>query len=154
TPDEKQTLRLSIAIAADTFVVRFEGILLPDASDAVLDEMVTLVRGVQFLAQGNSDLSQQDLQVIHRPPRDEFVPPPPPLQIEFTTPGGDPSTPLLTPGGWVGELEAAATPNGQNVVVATQGGFFSSTDAGKPFPAGGPVPFQTSTWAAMGDPSV
>lgn len=148
TGDSEQTLRLSIAIAADTFVVRFEGVLLPGASDALLDEMVTLVRGVQFLAEGNPDISQRDLHVIHQPPRDEFVQPPPPFQLEFT-PQGDTSTPLLKLGGSSGELEVAATPNGQNVVVATQGGFFSSTDAGKTFPAGGPVPFKTAHGGAV-----
>jgi len=142
----EETLRISIAIAADTFVVRFEGVLLPGASDALIEEIATLVRGVQFLSQGNPDTANRETKVLQKPPRDQFVQPPPPFQIDFI-PQGDSSTPLVKIGGRFGELEVAVTPNRQNVVVAASVGFASSTDSGKTCPWAVTFPSVGRIWA-------
>jgi hypothetical protein len=169
-------IAVTVAVAVDTLVVRFEGATFSQRDKASADEMrstaSTLIAGVR--ADPNRTKAEVvNLQKTARPtPSRKNGGAREPGRGAAAAPssasgGATPAAALLTlPGGGggggpaavsaqvqngVGELEVAVTNGGKDVVIAANSGWSRSHDGGVSFTFGGPTP---GTFPRDGDPSL
>jgi len=128
---DARTLRIMTAVAAAQFLVRLETFLAPGAESKIADQARAIGRGAAFSSSGPSQQLQDDLRAL----RDT-------LRAPAANRGGTPAPPPPTPPGEVldppailvnngfGELEIAASRNGQNVVIAANSKISFSNDSG------------------------
>jgi hypothetical protein len=147
--------RAVVAVAADTTVLDFDIWLAPEAGAQVLDQAIDIARSAIFPAQGEPDETRRRVQHlaqlaasgagqgVSRPtsvrPSGAFNP----TGQQPTPFGGEPIGGLsafsITPNPpgvnnpGFGELEIAASPNGQQIVIAANSGVTFSKDGGKSF---------------------
>lgn len=160
TPSQ-ETLWVTTAVAADDLVIRFETMLRPGASPAIVEEALALGRAVRPRKRGNADVTRREVEQLER--LLAVRPPQPPDPPKDERPGGGApasgdaarkstvGVPVNARGG-LGEIEVATSADGQNVVVAANPGYAFSTDGGATFTAaagGTPAPFPRD-----GDPSL
>jgi Abnormal spindle-like microcephaly-assoc'd, ASPM-SPD-2-Hydin/CARDB len=162
-------LRTTTAVAAGSLLVRVEGALPSDADPALVDLVGAIGRSLGFALSGDPGVTQQELQSLTNGPQTGALFTPVPsagAPIFFSAPsslGGGPgeedqsgvtlpttpgppeisaSSPGLTQRLFAsnnGELEIAASPNGQNIVFARQNNWRSSNDGGQTFPFAGNI---------------
>lgn len=156
----RETLWATTAIAADDLVIRLETMLRPGASSSAIEDALSMGRAVQPAKRGDDAKARGEAETIDRaiaaPPKKPIATSGEPAKLETpaTKTGGGQSTTIGVPvnaRGGVGELEVAASADGQNVVVAANPGYAFSNNGGTSFtPMGGtPAPFPRD-----GDPSL
>lgn len=151
-PQERAVLRVTAAAAVGATFVRLEATLGPEGRASVAKEILALVDGFAFAAQADAGQTERELGELPRrlrqpEPGQPRAPRPAP---SAGTPEKETGVPVLVQTG-VGELEVAASNDGQTVVVAANSGFSRSTDGGATFAFVGatPAPFPRD-----GDPSL
>lgn len=144
------------AIAADTEVVNFEGVLAPDADPKLADALFQIAAKVQLPA-GNENAAKEDLGTLRH-----LIATPPPIETEKPSepeagaapgeesPGAKAGTSLVQNG--IGELEVVIASDGLHVVVAANSGFSYSDNGGKSFTNVGGLPCFSPS--CDGDPSL
>jgi len=146
------------AIAQGALLVRYEATVMPEADPALIEEALTIARSHRGAERSNRGRSQWEIDhlrvrftkvELERQPSDG----------DRIQPGGaDVAHPEKGPGVAVttqsgrGELEIAASNNGQNIVVAANSGFSRSTNFGANWTFGGGTPCNQA--ACDGDPSL
>lgn len=116
TPEK--ILRVTTAIAADNFIVRLEGRLLPDAPESLEATVNAIGRSAKFRTTGDPDKVKRELENLKSiPPRKPATPPPskvkttPPSLRRSAAPGTSPiSAPSSAAGGAGAESGFAPTP--------------------------------------------
>ncbi len=159
---EELALRVTTAIAADDVLVRLETTLLGSAKSAhgrelqrrTADQAITLGRGVVSPKQGIVAEAQKEVARLRSIPRASSAPTPVPPQAQARDAPGTLATLRTTSAAATrlkfGELEIAASQDGQRVVIAGATGYAVSHDFGRTFTrAPIPIPFRH-----RGDPSV
>jgi hypothetical protein len=123
------SLRVTTAIAVGDRVVRLETYLAPAADKKVADEAIAIGRSIVFQTRASQTNNQRDLQRLRGAPRaPENIPAAPMRPPAATTPPLDPPAVFAIAG--QGELEMAASPDGQNVVIASNSGLAVSNNSG------------------------
>ena len=149
----------TIAIAADTVVIRFEATIAPGADPELIDEVPLIAHQIQ-LRQGNPKISQQELgfvsRSIHSPNPPSINTSPRGLAAREVAPRTQPNG-QATPGTvqvrtGIGEIEIAVSGDGKHAVVASNSGYSYSDDGGKTFTFGGGTPCIYN--GCDGDPSL
>jgi hypothetical protein len=154
-----QALRLTTAIAADDLVIRFESFLAPNANPDLADHSLAIARSAVFSLVGKDPRLEQNVTLL----REQMIPamrrasPQRSLSLEPHTVARAAPSSAAAPGAAVqipnalqGELEIAASTDGQ-IVIANNNGFSSSQDGGFTFPSMGGIP---ATFQTQGDPSL
>ena len=157
TPQLVGTMR-SVAIAAGDRIYWIETVIEQGAATGVREEASAIENRVRFSMEGNSERSQSLLPSI-RTKSQTPVDIQPIRKPKSSTPPQTSTTPSATGsagfaanlGGANGELEVAVSPTGQSIVVASNGGVFSSQDGGATFTA---TATGTQPTNDRGDPSV
>jgi hypothetical protein len=150
--------RVLTAIAADDNVVTFDGSILPDAPQNLLQSAQELARSARFATRGNPVEVEETLRRMRTEQR-ERQPSRPPRRGETrgtrTTTAARanfPAMPQVEAPAPVqsgrGELQIAASPDANNVVIAANSGLSFSTDRGAHFATGSSGVF------SLNDPSV
>ncbi|MDP9361707.1 MAG: hypothetical protein M3P29_09670, partial [Acidobacteriota bacterium] len=136
------------AIAAGSTLVRFDTTLQPDADRRWAEEALAMARATRA-PEGNVDAAKSDLRDVEaamkRMPRSAPQPAPeggtPPNKPPSRGDGkGSAAGIAVQARTSVGELEVAASPDGQHVVVATNTGYSFSDNFGASFTPGGATP--------------
>lgn len=152
-----KVLLISIAVAAGDVIVYVEGNLLPEAGDTLGKEVEAIGRSLTFPVNGDAVKAAEEIKQLQgrAPPAPAPVPPPVPPPV--------PAPPGVRPGptGQLGvstqvqvgngELEIAASANGQTLFAAANSGHARSTDGGSTYTALGAVPV---SFPRDGDPSL
>ena len=132
------------AIAVDDKIVRFEISLTPDADRGLLAEAQTVARSATFPSKGNEREVARTLQDLDKTkrnsraaplPQSKTTPPQPLAEAGATAPAAATGTPVRVQGG-LGELEVAASPNANNIVIASNASLSFSTNSGTNYAAG------------------
>jgi photosystem II stability/assembly factor-like uncharacterized protein len=135
-------LYASIAIAAGDRVLRFEGVLSPDADPAAADEIIGIAHSVAFTRSGDAQQAARDIEYLQKtavPPHASPVPslsPTPPAPSGSLGSKGVGAAPVPLSAvvhGGIGELQVAVSPDGQQVEVLINSGCAASTDGGATF---------------------
>jgi hypothetical protein len=158
--EEQLTLRVTTAIAAGSLLLRSETTLAPEADVRLAEEAEAIGRSAIFPTRGDPAKVKKELDQLRQRPR-SALPVPRLLKIRNASFSAGlsnqaPSTPATAPGALlaragVGELEIAASNDGQNIVIATNTGYSFSNNAGLAYTPGGGTP---ATFPADGDPSL
>jgi hypothetical protein len=153
----QQSVRVTIAVAAEETLVRLEGVLSPDADVKIADEIQGIGRGLKPKMNGNTQRSEEELDGLRRslpkPTATEapHAPEPPSRGPARERPPKEKTGAAVAVQPGVGELEVAVSNNGQNVVVAANSGYANSTNGGVNFtPRGG----LSIAFPRDGDPSL
>lgn len=158
-----QTWVATTAVAVGDLVVRVEGWTALGAEPAVKRELTQLGKDLVFRTRGDSSRAAKELQLLARGgPRLPPPPPPPPVELvpgdeelpkPALAPGGDPQVPGVAAQvqSGQGELEVAASADGQTVFVAANSGTSRSTDGGLTYTALG---IFSAGFPRDGDPSL
>src|SRR5882724_1125247 len=161
-PPQQLSLRTTTAVAVEDTVVQFQTALAPGADPKLADEAKAMVRRAIVAKKPNPAQTERDLRLLRERPLK-----PQALSSQQTT-GKGPLTSDRRPGlkrplpkrnvGLArtvqtgnGELEVAASANGQTVVVAANSGYSNSTDGGQNFTFRGGTP---GAFPRDGDPSL
>jgi len=135
---------ITTAIAADTYLIRFEAVIAPGADPKLADAATSIARNVR-VRPGNAQTARAEIETLSKSvaqPRTTL----PPAQPRGPTPAPAPPPPgSLQPGAalvqnGLGELEVAVSNDGMHVVVAANSGFSFSDDGGQTFQSGGSIP--------------
>jgi hypothetical protein len=166
---DASVLRITTAVGVGNLLVRVEAWLPSAADQALIDQAQVIGRSLGFAIAGDPGRTEQELRDLRRgvPPQSSLPGPVPSrlpvaagaaLEATLLAAAGSPGTtaewPLQDPPlarlftGGNGELEIAASPDGQNIVVARQFVFRTSNDGGQTFP------FTGGTGFGDGDPSL
>lgn len=166
-PPQQFTLRVTTAIAVEDTVIQFQTVLAPAADANVAEQAKVMVRRAIVAKKANPGRTQRDLRYLRERPLK--LPAPPSRQTGPRTvakPGRAPSASYLRPGtkspkkvvgvahtvqSGNGELEVAASADGQTVVVAANSGYSNSIDGGQNFTFRGGTP---AAFPRDGDPSL
>jgi hypothetical protein len=137
-------------------LVRMEAAIAPDADPGVIEQAARILASATFAARGNATSAAQELQLLRggallqrRPSAGpDGLPRREPLRMQGSMANPAPVRELANQNG---ELEIAASTDGQNVVIVANNGYAFSNDFGLTFAfgAGANAPF-----GADGDPSV
>jgi len=167
-PPQQETVRVTTAIAVEDTVIQFHTVLAPAADRKFADEAKGIARRASVATKANPARTQRDLLLLRQRP---LRPPAPPLRPigrrPVVRPGNAASAISLRPGKKLngkktyvgvaqvqtgnGELEVAASTDGQTVVVAANSGYSNSIDGGQNFtPRGG----LANGFPRDGDPSL
>lgn len=166
-PPRQLTLRVTTAIAVEDTVIQFQTVLSPAAGPTVAEQAKGMVRRAVVAKKANPGRTQRDLNFL-RERRLKPVAPSSPQTAPRpgATPGKVPSASYLRPGTkppekvvgvahtvqtGSGELEVAASADGQTVVVAANGGYSNSIDGGQNFTFRGGTP---GAFPRDGDPTL
>src|SRR5882762_4263002 len=159
TPAEATGTFITTAIAADTFLIRFETVLAPGTDPKLADAAMSIARNIR-VRRGNAQTARTELNAVSRSiaqprtTREKTVPRGP---VSLSRPPaktlgeGSEAGMALVQGG-VGELEVAVSNDGNHVVVAANSGFSFSDDGGSTFTRGGGTPCVYN--GCDGDPSL
>lgn len=140
---------VTVAIAAGTYVIRFEAVVAPSADPKLADAAVSIARNIR-VRPGDATAARADLKTLSQsiaqprttlPPVSPHgaAPSPPPAK---TAPATASSAALVMQGTgpFLGELEVAVSDDGTHVIVVGNRGFSFSDDGGKTFTVGGGTP--------------
>ena len=138
---------VTIAIAADSNVIRFEAVVAPGADPKLADAAVSIAKNIR-VRPGNAQAARAEIQTLSKsiaqprtilPPTTPrgAIPSPPATK---TPPQKAPSAGMALVQSGLGELEVAVSDDGMHVVVAANSGFSFSDDGGKTFKSGGSIP--------------
>ena len=139
---------LTTAIAADTYLIRFEAVIAPGADPKLADAAASIARNIR-VRPGNPQTARAELETLSKSiaqprttlpltkPRGTTPSPPPP---PAAPPQGTPQTGTALVQNGLGELEVAVSDDGMHVVVAANSGFSFSDDGGQTFQSGGSIP--------------
>jgi len=168
-PPQQETLRVTTAIAVEDTVVQFHTVLAPAANRTFADDAKGMVRRASVATKANPVRTQRDLLLLRQR---SLTPPISPLRQLGQRPvarrgnapsaissrrGRRPRVPQKVVGAahtvqtGFGELEVAASADGQTVVVAANSGYSNSTDGGQNFTFRGGTP---GAFPRDGDPSL
>ncbi len=153
----QMTVRVTTAIAAGIMVVRLDTTLAPEADPTFATEAEAIGRSVMLPSRGEPGQTKQEIQSLREstntssPPRSMLAPPGPAGQRAAHQPAPAKTGADIAVQTGLGELEVAASTNGQNVVVAANSGYSSSSNGGGSFTFRGGTP---SPFPADGDPSL
>jgi hypothetical protein len=142
----------STSVAAGNLMIRFSAVLAPGASAKLLTDIATIVQTVQA-AGGNATTARQELDRVSKTMASKRAVSVAAPKSSIRKPRGvlrQVGSALVQTG--VGELEIAASSNGQNVVVAANSGFSYSVNGGQTFTFGGGTPCIYN--GCDGDPSL
>jgi hypothetical protein len=136
--------RLTVAIAAGASLLRFEATVSPRADPQIADEAAQIARGVRLSAEGDRASAEKELTSLKAEierrrsarPAPESGPRPPAAGATRSKEGDTPADPVFVANGF-GEIEVAASADGQKVVVAARGLDAYSTNGGASFTLGG-----------------
>src|SRR5262245_24637512 len=179
-----KVLRITTAIAADTLLVRIEGTVPVERTNELAEQVESIGRGASFDRVGLPEKIEQEIEQLRRAPslRSELletVQPSEQLQNQRTVQGSRERiiernlgarkvelVPAPSPSGeddQVGftrrlgngsEIEIAVSPNGRNIVVATNSGYSFSNDGGQNFTVNQQVNVPMTFNRVNGDPSL
>ena len=160
---ESFVLRITTAIAAGDMLVRVEGTLEPESEAELGDEVEAIGRGVSFATKGDPEAARSAIERLSaavKPQSRILSPGPAPIAPLAAEPAAEPQASLLDEPGvpvraQVGgsEISVAVSTSGQNVVVATNSGYSTSSNGGVTFGPRRTVPLGTLT-SYNGDPSL
>jgi hypothetical protein len=148
-------LHTTTAVAADVWLVRVEGVLMPGVPETLAQQIEEAAQTLTFSARADRALTERDMQDLSGGALRKRVPAlvPPPGSGAFGEGGPAPDGPLAAPtfveSG--SEVEIAVSANGQNVVIGSNSGFSNSIDGGHTFTFRGGTP---GTFPRGGDPSL
>jgi hypothetical protein len=155
---ENLAIFTTVAIASGTQVIRLETVVASSSDSHLADVALEIARSVR-VKPGDPQIAQRELTTVSRlislPSRQR-------LQNEQQSPSRQAPAPTPNPTppqigvaavqGGLGELEVAASDDGQHVVVAANSGFSFSDDGGQTFHFGGGTPGVYNNFD--GDPSL
>ncbi|HKQ73231.1 MAG TPA: choice-of-anchor D domain-containing protein [Blastocatellia bacterium] len=179
-----KVLRITTAIAADTQLVRIEGTIPVERTNELAEQVEAIGRGASFDSGGSPDKIQQEIEQLRRAPslQSELLETVQPSeqpqnqrdiqrsreQLTDRNQGARKveSVPATVPSGEIdqvgftqrlgngSELEIAVSPNGRNIVVATNSGYSFSNDGGLTFTINRQVNVPMTFNRVNGDPSL
>jgi hypothetical protein len=161
-PRRVTTTVVTVAVAANQRIVRFEGTLAPDGPVSAADQVVILAGGLQCAAQSPAGQTTREVLALNATLSGPLTGPqqlpaaavsaPEPADTELSSAADDAS--LQAPGlvqGGVGELQIAVSSDGTKVLVAANSGNSLSTDGGLTYTPNPAIPWG---FRVDGDPSV
>ncbi len=168
--DLKMTIRVTVAIAADTLLVRVDGVLAEGTDSKLADEIEAIAQSTAFSKRGKAKDVEKNLRNLRKTPRllapqMKKVPQPPkaaPSPEVGKSDAGSTSPQKASPGlaqrlpsgGSGSEIEVAVSTNGQHIVVVSNGRNYStSNDGGQSFPTTAAFP-AVPGGGGNGDPSI
>jgi uncharacterized repeat protein (TIGR01451 family) len=158
---DEMVLRITTAVAAGSLLVRLDGVLPSDADQQLINQVEAIGKSLIFKTAGDPGQVRQQLEKLRSSPRPGsslFTPLPPEgssvdLTIFLGTQGPatepEPGVNQRIFAAGFGEIEIAASTDGQNIVIGRQSAFATSNDGGQTFPFTGFIAAFTG-----GDPSV
>lgn len=166
-PPQQLTLRVTTAIAVEATVIQFQTALAPAADPKIAEQAKSMARGANVAIKANRARTRRDLNFLRERSLKLLSPPSKQTSPRFDAkPGNTPSPNYLQPGteppdkvvgvahtvqNGFGELEVAASADGQTVVVAANSGYSNSIDGGQNFTFRGGTP---GLFPRDGDPSL
>lgn len=166
-PSQQLALRVTTAIAVEDTVIQFQTALAPAADPKIAEQAKGMVRGAIVARKANPARTRRDLNFLRERPLK--LPAPPSRQTgprldakpgkaspaSYRRPGTTPPDKVVglahTVQNGFGELEVAASADGQTVVVAANSGYSNSIDGGQNFTFRGGTP---GSFPRDGDPSL
>ena len=152
--DGGQALLTTTAIAMDNVVIRYEGIFHPATAAVVLEQGTAIARDTRLGVAGDPERAAQEVEKLRTAPVRDFTlfkAPPAPAGLFLLAPTvqAQAAGAALRLQAGTGELEIAASDNGQDIVLARQNDTSTSNDGGQTFPFSSGMPFSN-----FGDPSL
>lgn len=157
TAGSELSLRVTTAVAVDRYVVRLQGAVPAGMPDETADAMLAVGRGLECPVPADPAAVDRALELLRQPvaPR-ALAPRRAQAAAEAVTEDSAASSPgvaqQLQTG--VGEIEVAVSQDGQNIVMAANSGFSTSTDGGVTFSFRGGTPNPPGFFSRNGDPSL
>jgi hypothetical protein len=146
----KSSTRVTVAIAGAARLLRLEATLSPDADPALANEVEAIGRSLHVPEKSDPAQSAKELAELRASPLPRRTPPAIGPSHAMQRGGGPaPGAPVVGRAG-NGELEIAASNNGQNVVIGSNPGTVHSTDGGLTYVAA----TTPTTFPRDGDPSL
>lgn len=150
------SLRVTMAVAVDRYVVRLQGAVPAGMPDATADAMLAVGRGLECPAPADPAAVDRALDQLRHPVTPRAVVPrsaQAAVAVAEESAASSAGVAQQLQGG-VGEIEVAVSQNGQNIVMAANSGFSTSTDGGVTFSFRGGTPSPPGFFSRNGDPSL